>query len=244
MKYSPTIKYLLDLVARASKLVLRDYNELCHMQGSTRSLDEFVKKSIAKSLDIIIEETKFQKKYEPNIQIGDKLHNINSKYTLIINPLDGVDNFTHAIPFFAISVALRNEDNGEIIASLVELPALREIYFAEKGNNAWYESYITSSGSGTRVRVAKRRDSKSMYFATNFASAEFDERSLKMNSLLISMCFFASGKLDACAFKDISFNDYQLASLIVIEAGGTIACSKNMTIFTNEESYPVMKHLI
>ncbi|HEY2509364.1 MAG TPA: inositol monophosphatase family protein, partial [Polyangiaceae bacterium] len=53
----------------------------------------------------------------------------------IVDPLDGTTNFLHAIPHFAVTIAL--EEEGEIVAGLVLDVAKGEVFWAEKGRGAW-----------------------------------------------------------------------------------------------------------
>jgi len=52
-------------------------------------------------------------------------------HTWHIDPLDATTNFLHAIPIFAISVALERE--GQIVAGVVYNPADDAMYVAERG---------------------------------------------------------------------------------------------------------------
>ena len=63
-----------------------------------------------------------------------------------IDPLDATTNFLHAIPLFAISIALERE--GQIVGGVVD--ASDEMYVAEKGQGAF--------GGNRRLRVAGRSD--------------------------------------------------------------------------------------
>jgi len=58
-----------------------------------------------------------------------------SDYTWIIDPLDGTHNFTMNNPLFGISIALKYKDN--IILGVVYFPALKRLYYAEKGKGAY-----------------------------------------------------------------------------------------------------------
>ena len=59
-----------------------------------------------------------------------------SKIRLIIDPIDGTKNFIRGLPFFGSLFAI--EDDGEIIAGMVSAPALKDRWWASKGNGAFY----------------------------------------------------------------------------------------------------------
>ena len=88
-----------------------------------------------KTEKIIIEELKRAK---PNYSIlseeKGKETNNDSK-TWIIDPIDGTINFLHGIPHFAISIALKIEN--EITAGLIFDPIKNEMFYAEKDNGAF-----------------------------------------------------------------------------------------------------------
>ena len=48
----------------------------------------------------------------------------------IIDPIDGTKNFANGLPLWGIQVACRK--NGETIASVISMPALKEFYFANE----------------------------------------------------------------------------------------------------------------
>ncbi len=49
----------------------------------------------------------------------------------IIDPIDGTRNFTRGIPYWGTLCGL--ECDGEIVAGIMALPALKTIYYASKG---------------------------------------------------------------------------------------------------------------
>ena len=48
----------------------------------------------------------------------------------IIDPIDGTVNFLHGIPHFAISIALKS--NNEIVSGLIFDPIKNEIFYAKR----------------------------------------------------------------------------------------------------------------
>lgn len=58
-----------------------------------------------------------------------------SKYTWVIDPIDGTSNFASGVPTYGIMIGLLK--NFEPIAGGVVLPSFNEIYYAEKGQGAF-----------------------------------------------------------------------------------------------------------
>ncbi len=65
----------------------------------------------------------------------------------IVDPLDGTIAFVTGLPFYSVCIAL--ERAGRLEAGVLYLPALRELYVAERGHGAWL--------NGRRVRTSERR---------------------------------------------------------------------------------------
>src|ERR1700689_4224358 len=74
------------------------------------------------------------------VEGSDKSH------TWHIDPLDATTNFLHAIPVFAISIAL--ERDGQTVAGVIYNPANDDMFVAERGQGAF--------GGNRRLRVAGR----------------------------------------------------------------------------------------
>ena len=74
----------------------------------------------------------------------------------IVDPLDGTTNYLHAMPHWAVSIAL--EHKGEIVAGVIFDPAKDEMFVAEKGTGAFMND--------TRIRVSGRSRMIESVFAT------------------------------------------------------------------------------
>src|SRR3990167_8096406 len=68
-------------------------------------------------------------KYNIHSEEEGKIDN-GSEYTIIVDPLDGTNNFVLGIPNFSVSIAIVN--NKETIAGVIYQPILNQTYFAEK----------------------------------------------------------------------------------------------------------------
>ena len=68
---------------------------------------------------------------------------IKNKIFWLIDPIDGTINFLHGVPHFAISIALKSND--EIVAGLIFDPIKNEMFYAELNNGAFFNNH--------RVRV-------------------------------------------------------------------------------------------
>jgi myo-inositol-1(or 4)-monophosphatase len=94
--------------------------------------------------------TEVQKRYPAFNVIDEEAGVINksSKYTWVVDPIDGTSNFANGIPEYGILIGLLEE--GTPIAGGIALPSFNEIYIAEKGQGA------LCNGSSIRVTEEQR----------------------------------------------------------------------------------------
>ena len=145
---SPNLNIMIKASEKASKALIRDFGEVEKLQVSIKGPTDFVSNADLKAEKIIIEELK---KAKPNFSIiseedGSEI-NKDKKNTWIIDPIDGTTNFLHGVPHFAISIALKSED--EIISGLIYDPIKDEMFYAEKNNGAFFNNQ--------RIRVSKKK---------------------------------------------------------------------------------------
>ena len=132
---SANLNLMIKACEKASKVLIRDFGELEKLQVSKKGPNDFVTNSDFKTERIIIEELN---KGRPNYSIISEESGIeknkDSKNTWIIDPIDGTINFLHGLPHFAISIALKFND--EITSGLIFDPIKNEMFYAEKDNGA------------------------------------------------------------------------------------------------------------
>ena len=130
---SANLNIMIKASEKASKILIRDFGELENLQVSKKGPLDFVTNSDLKTEKIIIEELK---KAKPNYSIISEESGIeqnrDKKNTWIIDPIDGTINFLHGIPHFAISIALKSDN--EIVSGLIFDPIKNEVFYGEKGN--------------------------------------------------------------------------------------------------------------
>ena len=133
---SANLNVMVKACEKASKILIRDFGELEKLQVSKKGPRDFVTNSDIKAEKIIIEELK---KARPNYSIISEENGVeknkDTSNAWIIDPIDGTINFLHGIPHFAISIALKSDD--EIICGLIFDPIKDEMFYAEKNNGAF-----------------------------------------------------------------------------------------------------------
>jgi len=128
---SPNLNIMIKACEKASKVLIRDFGEIEKLQVSKKGPSDFVTNSDLKTEKILIQELK---KAKPNYSILSEENGIeinkDKNNTWIIDPIDGTINFLHGVPHFAISIALKS--NNEIISGLIFDPIKNEMFHAEK----------------------------------------------------------------------------------------------------------------
>ena len=141
---SANLNVMIKACEKASKILIRDFGELEKLQVSKKGPRDFVTNSDVKAEKIIIEELK---KARPNYSIISEENGVERNKDIsnswIIDPIDGTINFLHGIPHFAISIALKSQD--EIICGLIFDPIKDEMFYAEKNNGAFFNNQTNKS---------------------------------------------------------------------------------------------------
>ncbi len=217
-----------DAARKAGKGLSRDFGELEHLQVSRKGQADFVTSADTKAEGVLREELArvrpgygFLGEECGMIEGSDKTHR------WIVDPLDGTTNFLHAIPHFAVNVALERE--GQIVAAVTYNPATGDLYWAEKNKGAYHND--------RRLRVSARKNLDEALLATGipFLGHGQHGRFLKelhqmtqrvagvrrFGSAALDLAFVAAGRFDGFWERDLSPWDMAAGLLLVTEAGGT-----------------------
>tara|TARA_B100001057_G_scaffold302284_1_gene302492 strand:- start:704 stop:1414 length:711 start_codon:yes stop_codon:yes gene_type:complete len=199
---------------KASKILIRDFGEIENLQVSKKGPKDFVTNSDLRTEKIIIEELK---KARPSYSFISEENGIENNKdinnTWIIDPIDGTINFLHGIPHFAISVALRSND--EIVSGLIYDPIKDEMFFAEKNNGAFYNNQ--------RIRVSNKNNLDECLFAIgNNIKNKLDFPYRKSGSAALDMAYVASGRYDGYFQNNLNIWDIAAGIILIKEAGGVI----------------------
>src|SRR5580693_2793632 len=134
---------------KAGRGLKRDFGEVSELQVSMKGPGDFVSLADKRAEKTLYDElAKARPGYGFVMEESARVEGSDKSHTWHIDPLDATTNFLHAIPIFAISVAL--ERDGQIVAGVVYNPTDDAMYVTEKGQGAW--------GNNRRMRVAGRTD--------------------------------------------------------------------------------------
>ena len=151
-----------------------------------------------------------------------------SRYTWVIDPLDGTSNYLHGWPHWCVSIAL--VENGEPIHGVVFDPLRNELFTASRGSGAALNE--------RRIRVGERKDLAGAMLVTGFplrertrAGAQLEclrellrdaEDVRRTGSAALDLAYVACGRADGYFEAGVQPWDIAAGVLLVREAGGRI----------------------
>jgi myo-inositol-1(or 4)-monophosphatase len=226
---SANLNLMIKAARKAGRALVRDFGEVENLQVSAKGPGDFVSKADMKAEQTIREDLTTGR---PNYGwLGEETGETPGEDPTrrwIVDPLDGTTNYLHAVPHWAVSIAL--EHKGEVVAAVVYDGAKDEMFVAEKGSGAYLND--------RRIRVSGRRDMISMIFGTGipFASSPLLPHTLKdlarltprtagirrMGAASLDLAYVAAGRLDG--YWERALNPWDIAAglLLVKEAGGFV----------------------
>jgi len=226
---SALMNVMVGAARKASRRLIRDFNEVEQLQVSVKGPSDFVSQADLTCEQTLHEElSKARHGYSFLMEEQGLVEGPDKTHRWIIDPLDGTTNFLHGIPLFAISIAL--ERDGEIVAGLVYNPVMDEYFTAEKGKGAFLND--------RRIRIAGRKQLESSVVVTGIphrgksGHVQFlKEEKAVMNevagvrrtgSAALDLAWVAAGRFDAYWERGIQAWDMAAGVILVREAGGFV----------------------
>ena len=210
---SANLNVMIKASEKASKILIRDFGEVEKLQVSVKGPSDFVSNADIKTEKIIINELmKSKKNYSIISEEGGSKINSDTENVWIIDPIDGTTNFLHGVPHFAISIALKS--NNEIVSGLIYDPIKDEMFYAEKNNGAFFNNQ--------RIKVSKKKDIDSCLFGTGGEITKIDLITRKSGCAALDMAYVAAGRYDGYFQNNLNLWDIAAGIIIVKEAGGII----------------------
>jgi len=226
---SPNITVMIKAARKASRKLRRDFGELENLQVSKKGPADFVTTADMTAEQTIHDElSRARPGYGFLMEESGTVKGSDKSHRWIIDPLDGTTNFMHAIPHFAISIAL--ERDGKIVAGLIYNPISDEMYTAERGQGAYLND--------RRWRVSARRDLGQSLIATGLPFMGMPNHEVELAELrdvmtktagvrrfgaaALDLAYVAAGRYDGYWEHALKPWDIAAGILMVREAGGFI----------------------
>ena len=200
---------------RTAASLRRDFGEVENLQQSLRSARDFVQKAANRIEDSILNDLLLVRPsaglLTPNVsRAGD------GRDEFILS-LSGASNFVRGNSHFAISLALRSNDETKI--ALVYSPIDERLYYAEAGRGA----YIYSTYHSARIKVSNISEPSELTIGYNTSDCRPMIGDVRRTGCpALDLAWVAAGKLDAVVSDPLDFAEIAAGDLIVREAGGHI----------------------
>ena len=223
------LKVMSDAARKAARGLNRDFGELAELQVAKKAPADFVS-----AADLKAEQTIFEmlSKARPGYGfLGEErgmIEGTDKTHTWIVDPLDGTTNFLHAIPHFAINIALQRE--GAVVAAVTYNPISNDLFWAEKGKGAFVND--------KRLRVAARTRMDEAVMATGIPFLGHGQHATflkelhqisqrvagvrRFGSAALDLAWVAAGRYDGYWERDLNPWDLAAGILLVTEAGGRV----------------------
>jgi myo-inositol-1(or 4)-monophosphatase len=226
---SALLTVMSDAARKAARGLNRDFGELSELQVAKKAPADFVSAADIKSEQVIFEALSkarpgygFLGEERGLIEGSDKTH------TWIVDPLDGTTNFLHAIPHFAVNIALERE--GVVVAAVTFNPVTNELFWAEKGKGCFVND--------KRLRVAARTRLDESVIGTGIPFMGHGQHGQflkelhqisqrvagvrRMGAAALDMAWVAAGRFDAYWERTLKPWDLAAGILLITEAGGKV----------------------
>jgi myo-inositol-1(or 4)-monophosphatase len=228
---SALMTVMTNAAIKAGRGLKRDFGEIEQLQVSMKGPGDFVSLADKRAEKTLFEElSRARPGYGFVLEEGGRVEGSDKSHTWHVDPLDATTNFLHAIPIFAISIALERE--GQIIGGVVYNPADDEMYVAEKGQGAF--------GGARRLRVAGRQDLSQALFGCGVPhlgkpaehplfQAELAKAMTRVVNVrrlgcaALDLAYVAAGKFDAFWERGLHSWDIAAGAVLVREAGGFVS---------------------
>jgi myo-inositol-1(or 4)-monophosphatase len=233
---SPHMVVMQNAAQKASKRLLRDFNEVENLQVSVKGPSDFVSQADLRAEKTLREELeKARPGYGFLMEESGASGSENWTWRWVVDPLDGTTNFLHGIPHWAISIGLQRrhtDGSTEMAAGMIYCPVNDEMFWAEKGGGAYLNA--------KRLRVSARREMSDALFATGIPFAAVAPRNRlafartlgalmpatagvrRFGSAALDLAWVAAGRYDGYWELGLKPWDVAAGALIVSEAGGTV----------------------
>ena len=215
IKGSTELNKMFMALQRTASGLRRDFGEVENLQQSLRGARDFVSKASARIEESILSDLLLVR---PNAGLltPNTTHTGDGRDEFVL-ALSGAANFVRGNPHFAISLALRSND--ETIIALVYSPIDERLYYAEAGRGA----YIFSAFHSARIKVSNLSESSELTVAYNTSDARpmvGDGR--RTGCPALDLAWVAAGKFDAYVSDPLDYAEIAAGDLILREAGGKI----------------------
>lgn len=225
----PMVNIAVRAARRAGDVMIRQIHQIEALEVTEKGRNDFVTEVDHRAERAIVEV--IQEYYPDHAILAEEGGQQGShEFEWIIDPLDGTTNFIHGFPVFAVSIAVRHND--QIEHGVVYDPLRQEIFTATRGQGAQLD--------GRRIRVSRRLRLQESLIATGFPyriDKDNVDGYLQMlkavmlesagvrrpGSAALDLSYVAAGRVDGFWELGLKVWDIAAGALLIREAGGRIS---------------------
>lgn len=219
----------LESWARGAGAILRQWSERSDLEISSKSTSiDLVTSADRASESYLLE--RINSTYPDHDILSEESGSagLASEWRWVIDPLDGTVNFAHAIPVYAVSIALQHQ--GSTVAGVVYNPVTDQLFRAVKGFGAYLNRQPIQVSAKQRLQDcvlatgfpydrAENPDNNAAPFAAMVPRVRGLRR---LGSAAYDLANVAAGRLDGYWELGLSSWDVAAGTLLVEEAGGSV----------------------
>lgn len=224
----PYLNIAIKAARKAGDVIARAQQDLNKLSIKEKSPHDFVS-NIDQKAELIIRDV-ISQAYPSHSILGEEggfQENEDSETVWVIDPIDGTQNFIKGLPFFAVSIGIKEQ--GKITHGVIYDPMRQELFTASRGKGAFLDN---------RIRVSDKRGLSGALVATGLRYLDKEtwlrpQPSLQaifsqiadiryMGSAALALAYVACGRLDAYWESGLHEWDIAAGCLLVKEAGGLV----------------------
>jgi len=224
---NPTLNTAVKAARQAGRIIVRSFDRGDTLNVSRKGFNDYVSEVDRAAEQAIIDV--LRRAYPDHGFLAEESgHSAGNDYEWVIDPLDGTTNFIHAVPYCAVSIALRHK--GRLQHGVVFDPLRDELFTASAGAGAHLNS--------RRIRVSGTRKLEQSLLGTGFpfrSLTDLDSALRTMKELLprtsgirrpgaaaLDLAYVACGRFDG--FWETGLQPWDMAAgcLLIREAGGLV----------------------
>ena len=215
IKGSTELNKMFMALQRTAASLRHDFGEVENLQQSLRGARDFVSRAEARIEESILSDLMLVR---PNAGLlTPNVSKPGAGRDEFVLALSGAANFVRANPHFAISLALRSNDETQI--ALVYSPIDERLYYAERGAGA----YAFSAFHSAKIKVSNLKEDADLTVAYNTSDNRKTVGDVRRTGCpALDLAWVASGKFDGFVSEPLDFAEIAAGELLVREAGGKI----------------------
>lgn len=239
-----SLEQFIKLVRQSTRFVNRDFFELESMQANAKKNRDYAERTCKKVAECYIDSLS---KYCPDLifTANDLANKKFDKEAILIEIMDGFDNFTKSLPYFASIATKIEKKNNKIVPTqaVMVMHGCNKIYYSTPGGGAWKEDLYGPSEGKSRLRVSNGIKNNDLLVGTSYKNLQIATKFSDNIRIFASDAFLcamvACGKLDLAILSNnqITTQAYQL---FIQESAGIIVDYADVQIITNVDMQTIV----